>query len=686
MFDNQQRDAIRQSVQTTDLNLVKKPTEVTSASDFWGYIEHPDIIPAWGTKERDRRLRMISYRAHNTLFQGAIAGLIMRVQATPWEIEGGRNNARYYQSMLQNSDFHDWETWIARLLWDFLTQDFGSVTEIIGKGSADRAISGRVVGLAHMDALSVYATKVAEHPLLYWNEEDGARHLLHATRAYRFTDMPSSKRLAYGTGLCALSRYISEANVDILLGRHDNEMLSDLPPAGMLAVSGMTQPQWQDAQRAFEADRQADGESVFRGTMVIHSIKPDAPIKVESIPFSALPQNFDVKAFVDLHVNKLALALGVDPQDIWPLSGQALGTGTQSTILHSKAQGKMFGRILQMITRFINRAVLPDGLEFQFKFKDVEADAETANTAKVWVDIANGAQFLTDEEKRRLLADNVEAFADILLDEAGELVELPDDDPKPSDQLEIVAPDDNPNANTPVDNPATLPDGTVNQQPRPGVPGQGGQPDPRPNNFPIRERSRLDADLGERRNAGTRQKDYADTRSEYVDDVAAIIQDAASGTISPAAFSIRMRAALSKYGKAAYLDGMEDGGVEVSTLEGDDSDAFAALLASQSGYVTDARRSIADWQGDPTARSERWEASLNQFYYAGAMSADKNAMYRWDLSNADHCDTCKRLNGQVHRLKDWIDRDLRPKSSKLDCKMGCKCTLTKTSGRSRGSY
>lgn len=426
MLDRQMQNAIQQSVQTAEPNLVKKPTEV-SASDFWyGYIEHPDIIAPWGTKERDRQLRNVSYRAHNGLFQGAVSGLIMRVQATPWEVKGGRNNAKYFQALLQNSDFHDWETWIARLLWDFFTQDFGAVAEVIGGGKADKPISGRVMGLAHMDALSCHATKVAQFPLLYWNEEDNSRHLLHATRVYRMTDMVSPKRLAYGTGLSALSRYISEASVDILLGRHDNEMLNDLPPAGLLAISGMMEDQWRSAARAYESDRNADGQSVFRGTMVVHAIDPAMPIKLEAIPFSSLPENFDQKAFIDIHVNKLALSLGVDPQDIWPLSGQALGSGTQSKVLDSKARGKMFGRILQMITRFVNRAVLPDDLEFAFKFKDTEADLTTATTAKTWVDIAGGATFLSDEEKRRLMVDNVEAFAEVLLDDAGEMIELPD--------------------------------------------------------------------------------------------------------------------------------------------------------------------------------------------------------------------------------------------------------------------
>jgi hypothetical protein len=541
-----------------------------------------------------------------------------------------------------------------------------------------------------MDALSCHATKVAQFPLLYWNEEDNSRHVLHTTRAYRMTDMVSPKRLAYGTGFCALSRYISEASVDILLGRHDNEMLNDLPPAGLLAISGMEESQWRDAQKAFESDRRADGESIFRGTMVIHGRDPANPIKLDVIPFSSLPQNFDQKAFIDIHVNKLALALGVDPQDIWPLSGQALGTGTQSKVLDSKARGKMFGRVLQMITRFINRAVLPDDLEFAFKFKDTEADLTMATTAKMWVDVVGAASMLSDEEKRRLLADNVEAFAEVLLDDAGEMIELPDDDPKPSDeQQEVTAPDDIPNSTAPTDPTAfTQIDDTANQQPSAPVPGGGGNAQFGAGNRKIRERSDLGTDMGGRLYADTATKDYPATKDAFVDDVAAAISDAASGEISKAAFAIRMRAALSKFGKAAYLDGLEDGGVEATALEGADSDSFATILAAQSAYVTDARAGITDFGGDAEARAAMWgNKSLQLFYDAGLMSSDKNGLYLWEMGNTEHCKDCLRLNGQKHRLKEWHDEGWLPQSSDLECGgYRCQCSLKKTTGRAKGSY
>ena len=680
--------AVDQSVQTAQQNTQKLPTAIDGVWDMYGILSHPEIVSAWGFRRRDRELRELSYATHNGLFQGAIAGLIMRVQSTPWEIKAGRNIARYYQDMLQNSDFHDWEAWIARTLWDFFTQDFGAVAEVIGAGDPTKPISGRVLGLAHMDSLSCYTTKTIKTPIVYWNEEDNSMHRMEDSRVYRFTDMVSPRRLAYGTGLCALSRYLSEANVDILLGRHDNEMLNDLPPSRLLTVQGMTDQQVKDAMAMYEANRRADGQSVFRNTMILYGMDVASPLKVESIPFSTLPENFDTEKFINAHVNKLALALGVDPQDIWPLSGQALGTGTQSTILHSKAQGKMYGRIMQMITRFINRKVLPDGAEFAFKFKDSEADATMAQTAQIWVDLASKATWLSDDEKRRLVADQVEPIRDVITDENGEIVELPDDDPKVDPQIIVAAPDVNPLA-------AVADQSAVQANLQGGIGATNGSHDDSGIATATDQRKSTPAGMGgELYPTGLRRgvyrdgqglslsaKDYSATKQAFVDDVAANISDAADSTISKAAFAIRMRSAIAKYGKLAYLDGLAEGGVDAESLTPDDSDSYAALVADQSAYVTDARSGITDFTGDAASRAALWQKSIDPFYYAGVESADKNGMYTFDGEDGDEsCVDCVQLKGTSHRMSWYIEHEKRPVVDGHNFECGgwrCQHTLTK---------
>lgn len=685
------KQAVDQSVQTSEFNTEKDAYAIGQEPFFWGYIQHHEILAPWGSRQRDVELRKRSYAVHNSLFQSAVASFIKRIQAVPYEIKGGRNNVRYYQDMLSESDFgNGWESLVGKFLWDFFTQDFGGIFEIIGKGRADKPITGRVTGLSVLDSLSCQATRSYAFPLVYWNEEDGSFHRMHISRATRLADMASPVRRAYNNGFCALSRYYSESTVDILLNRYDIEALSDMPPPGILAVSGMTQVQWQQASRLYQADRVKDGEGVFRQTMVVHAIDPQTPVKLEIVPFSQEPVNFDAEKYVRIHVNKLALALGVDPQDIWPLTGSALGTGAQSVILNEKGKGKSFGYILQLLTRFMNWNVLSKDCEFQFKFKDSDGDKQKAEQAQIWAGIAvqlKSTGLMTTEQSIELLANNVQEFGNVYMDEAGQLV-LPSDDPKEvNDGEQLTAGDE-----TPLDSEAPQEPETTSDPDTPpsNVPGQGrGTGYDGAANRAIQGRPELDGVL--RHGDAVSVKAFGDTRDDYVRNVEIVLADAANGDVTRATFGVRMRSLLNTYGKAAYIDGLNAGGVETDTLDSEDADSVAGLLAANSGWVTDAGAKIfgADgvFIGTPEGRATQWgNKSLQEFYDHGVMSADKNGLYMWKYGDTEHCDDCQRLNGQKHRYKDWFGH-IMPKSSALKCKgFNCACELVKTTGRTQGSY
>lgn len=656
-----------QSVQTAPVNKAE-PYATASASDFfYGVIQHPDIISPWGYRQRDLDLRNLFYATHNSLVQGTVSNIVKQIQSTPWKIVGGRNNTAYFQRMLQEAQFGEgWEAWLDRIVTDYLTQDFGAVVEIIGAGKPDREIKGRVTSIAQLDSLSCYASKNAEFPVIYFNEENNSMHRMHQTRAVRLVDMRSPRRMAYSNGFCALSRYVSQASVDIMLGRHDNEMLSDLPPAGILSTSGLTSTQWGNIQSIYEKNREADGQSIFRNTMVVNSIDPALPIKIEIVSFSALPENFDVEKFIRYHVNMLALTFGVDPQDIWPLSGQALGTGTQSEVLNQKAKGKMIGQIRTMLTRFLNRDVLPDGMEFLFEYKDTEDDKERATTAQLWISAFNSAQFLTDQEKRRAAANQVDALADVLLDPKGELIELPDDDPK-EEQDETIAPDDAPlDSQTPdesaADNaPTTADDANPINAGNAATGGRG------------LELRRLHLDIHGLQ--GQALKDYADTAEEFFKDTSFLLGQVKDELMTPRAFSVEMRGLLKSYGMSAYLDGFADGGVVTTEgeLESEERSAFLAWLAANSGYVDSLTASIRDGGVgfDPDAKARLWvNKSLATAHQLGLAFADANGVYEFvGEDGAESCNTCQASKGQRHRLKWWNQRDLNPKRNgfKAEC-------------------
>lgn len=648
------------------------------ADSFYGFYWPDDILPGWGNRQRDRVLRRYAYATHNTLVQGTIAGFVKKICSTPWEISnGGKIVTKKWQHIFQSAQFgQGWTDFVARFVWDYLTQDFGAVGEIIGYGDPDKPLpaSRPVLGVAALDSLRCIATGNPEYPLIYYSRRSGKMHRLHYTRCFRFVDMPAPDEWQFGNGFCSLSRAISLSNMQILMGKYGNEKLNDLPPAGLLKTSNAKNGAWLDMLKQYEADRAASGASVYRNFMQVDALDPSRPLEIEFIPFAQVPDGYNYREYMDIHVSLLANAFGLDRQDIWELSGGGIGTGSQSDMLNSKSRGKGYGYVISGLERLINKHILPEELEFKFKFQDDERDEIEARNANLWADAVSKLSGILPEETRLLLlANRVPAFADVLIDAQGN-VRLPDDDPKADGQ------------ETTADDVATLV-GEADQEAQP-VTATDTSPTAQeaPTAPPVPPAPEDDEET-------TQQKAIQATRVDFEDDFADAVAGAQNDTTNRKWFGITLRQLVSDYGLKAYIDGLKAGGVDTETLDGDDVDTYAQLVAGQAGYIRNFADAIFDGVGyTPEIRAEMWYTkSISPFYYAGLASADRNGMYEFVGDDGDEsCPDCTRLKYQVHRMKDWKRKRLRPgvDTDNFKCK-GYHCNhklQKKLKARSRGKF
>lgn len=137
----------------------------------------------------------------------------------------------------------------------------------------------------------------------------------------------------------------------------------------------------------------------------------------------------------------------------------------------------------------------------------------------------------------------------------------------------------------------------------------------------------------------------------------------------------RMRTLIQKYGRLAFYDGLNDGGVTITPeepLSPEDETTVRGLIAAQSQYVTGLGEVlIGDGISDAAAGSKAalwWNKSIMPFYDAGRLSANANMPARWILNPLKkNCDTCLAANGQVHRLRQWVEANIMPQSDNLLC-------------------
>lgn len=182
------------------------------------------------------------------------------------------------------------------------------------------------------------------------------------------------------------------------------------------------------------------------------------------------------------------------------------------------------------------------------------------------------------------------------------------------------------------------------------------------------------------------------TRLEFEGEFDDLLNRARNDEATRQQFRSKLASLLNTYGKKAYADGLIDGGLDETELDDEDKETIAGMLADQSTYVSGISDvlfkgdGVTDNQADMKA-AMWWNKSLQPFYDAGLLSADKNSLYEWTYSDTEHCDSCQKMNGQRHRLKQYHTKGIVPKADILKCGgFNCDCRLVKASGKARGNW
>lgn len=198
-------------------------------------------------------------------------------------------------------------------------------------------------------------------------------------------------------------------------------------------------------------------------------------------------------------------------------------------------------------------------------------------------------------------------------------------------------------------------------------------------------------------------KDYGLTESLYRTALYTLITDAFDGRLDREQFGVAGRDEISTAFANAFLNGLDEGGVALSSPDEMDDDEVATLkleVKAERGFWTafanELYKEVIPLKGSPafeTARTgilsrvEIWvRKGLNRVRGLGVLAAKANQMLLWRLGETEeHCESCIAANGQIHRARDWA-RYVTPNSDELICGgWHCDCRLEPTTSRASGS-
>lgn len=307
----------------------------------------------------------------------------------------------------------------------------GTPRQGFAEASVTVAPSGaKITGLYHLDSLRCIRTGNLAYPLRYM-PVNGMQQILRWDQVLMYADQPSPRAELFGVGRSAADRAYKTIAKLAAMEQLVYENLTGGGANKLVFLQGINDPTLQAILRSGQADAQARGLVYYLGT-ILGAIPSDTPISMVEVKLKELLTNFVPKDERDNGYLIYANCIGVPVQDIQPLSGQGLGTGTQTVVLQEAGQGIGIAAFIKWWEQTVSDRVLPATTELQFidehDMRDQKARAEVqkmrADTRKVQIDSgeispAMARQLAVDSEDlpEELVAGDVTAGGQLSDDE-----------------------------------------------------------------------------------------------------------------------------------------------------------------------------------------------------------------------------------------------------------------------------
>lgn len=316
---------------------------------------------------RDADMACIATVDHEAIWAGAVAIAITKVSSLAWEVQGDIPlRTRRGQELLLNADAgRGWVSFISKILQDFLLTSNGAFIEVV---RATKSENSAIIGLIPLDSMRCVRTGNPEYPVTY-RDLNGNIHNLRSADVIEFADMPSSRASMFGSGKCAAARAYKSIYKLACIESYVSDKVSGRRPLAVHLVNGLNDLQLRSVLQTAQSEADARGAIAYMGAIMATVPGETAP-GIATIPLADFPDNFNRRDELDIAILAYANNLGLDVQDLQPLTGRALGTGAQSQVLDEKAKGKGLAAFRQQFVHAINTWVLPDMTTMVFVEKD----------------------------------------------------------------------------------------------------------------------------------------------------------------------------------------------------------------------------------------------------------------------------------------------------------------------------
>lgn len=353
-----------------------------SVSSFISYmVKNSSMLPYWWSENRESYLRKASLEVD--IISSVINNLTMRLFNMPLQvvpqnqlISSHANIAKFYQAIVNNA----WAKYGELFINDMLTFDKGAffVIESTSSPSQPLSITDVPTGIKYIPSKQIVLNNSEKYPYI-WIRMNSANIYLHETRVIRLTQMPIAIEDNVYTGLSFTSRAFNVGSMLNAAINYGLESLGTLESDNIIWATSTTskaiQQAFKDANlESANTGRVSKGQNVYLGLR-------DPAAKLGQLELKRLPQSFDYEKFTNVTVKLLAIAAGVDENDIIAVSNAGT-TKTASLISDLKAKYKLESWFTRRLRQELEQKFLPSFLTIQIGEKS-ESISETEGKARI---------------------------------------------------------------------------------------------------------------------------------------------------------------------------------------------------------------------------------------------------------------------------------------------------------------
>lgn len=379
-----------QSLEALSRSVVDTPSSpvLLSAPDtyiLWIATAADGITP-WSKAPKLRDAQLREFLPTENYFASALGMMTARNAGFNWILDGPpRTVAKVQESLIYANRGQGWVNFIVRLSIDLYTQDMGAYIELIRKYDDPDA---SVINIAHLDAARCFPTGNAEYPVIY-QDRLGKYHKMAYYQIINLMEMPSPIEFTMGGVLyqlqyCTLTRALRAAQILRNVAIFSEEKTGGRFNRAIHLIKGVRAKEIKDALSEQQARVDTAGLQRYMQPLIVGALDPNAQVGHDTIDLANLPDGFSHEDMLKQYILALAMAFGVDYQDLAPLPGGNLGTSTQSEVLHMKSRGKGPAMFMKLISHFLNfQGILPKSVTFRWAEKDLAEEREKAEIALI---------------------------------------------------------------------------------------------------------------------------------------------------------------------------------------------------------------------------------------------------------------------------------------------------------------